>query len=245
MISFKNLKKEGVMHGISEVKEGSFNFYTEPNAFPNFKKLLKKERGEKAKKDNFIGAEQIHGKKVHTAPPGMSGYIKLGVDGLISETPGQVLIAITADCLPILIYNPVKKKVAVLHAGRKGIKKQIIREGVLKMEDPSSLLVGVGPHIKKCCYSFEKKYFKKTLGGFWEPYVQEKEGKVYLDLTSAALEQLERAGVKKKNVEVSKFCTFCHAERFFSARKEAQNKKLYEQHEPSPETGSFIALTND
>ncbi len=242
MIQFENLKSfREITHGVMEVKEGSFNFYTNPEAVNNLLNCLKKS-GETTKKENLVLAEQIHGKKIHHTSQKTSGYIKLGVDGLISKKRGEVIAVKTADCLPVLMFNPVKKIVGAIHAGRRGVKKKIIQNTVDKMKNKKSLIVGIGPHIKKCCYGFENKDFSKKLeNSQWKKYACRKNDKVYLDLTQAALDQLTDSGVSRKNIEVSKYCTFCQYKRFFSARKTKQ-KNPYPEYGRFPETGSFITL---
>lgn len=239
MILLENLKNEkGLVHGITEVEEGSFNFFTNPD----FGSRLSEARGIKGKETEVVVSEQIHGARIHVVPPNIKGYIKFGADGLVSSEQGRVLLVKTADCQPVLLFNPEKERVGAVHAGRRGIRRGILKEAVRKMGSPGSLLVGIGPHIKKCCYSFHpetyKEYFK---GGFWEPYTEKKGGDFYLDLTKASLEQLTASGVKRKNIEVSEFCTACRPERFFSRRK-AEEENLYDEYGRKPATGSFIAL---
>ncbi len=241
MIFFDNLGKEGVTHGISEIKEGSFNFYTSPDAVLNLLEIVKR-AGVKAGREDIILAEQVHGKKIHKTDSQLGGYVKLDADGLISETPGQVLAVKTADCLPVLIYNPVKKRVAAIHAGRRGLEKLIIQEAVTEIQNPEALKIGIGPHIKKCCYSFDSKTKNGFRESYWFDYYEENKGRFFLDLTQAALNQLEKTGVKRENIEVSEFCTFCTADRFFSYRKRGENPDFYKKWGLFPETGSFITL---
>ncbi len=242
MISFDNLEKSGVVHGISEVEEGSFNFYTSPKAVLNLLKITEK-AGAKRNYEDVILAEQVHGRRIHKTTPRLGGYVKLGADGLISETPGQVLAVKTADCLPLLFYNPLKKRVAAVHAGRKGLEKLIVQEAVIKMENPEVLRVGVGPHIKKCCYSFDSTLKSNFQKSYWSDYYEKRGDHIFLDLTRSALDQLKKEGVKRENIEISEFCTFCAAHRFFSYRKRKEKTKFYQKWGRFPETGSFITLT--
>lgn len=246
MLFLKNLKKQkGIIHGIMEIKDGSFNFFANPNSIDNLLMGLEKLKIKKSAED-IILADQVHGKNVHIVPSNLSGYIKLGVDGLVSKKPGQIIAVKTADCLPVLIFNPKREMVGAIHAGREGLRKGILQETIAKMGDASSLIIGIGPHIKKCCYSFalqDKRICKKnTRDPFWEDYIQEKDHTLYLDLTQVAVDQLEKLGVQQKNIEVLEFCTFCDQKRFFSSRARKKESAIYKKYGRHPLMGSFIGL---
>lgn len=246
MIFLKNLKEqEEIVHGIMEVQDGSFNFFRNENAVHNLVKTFRK-AGARGNAEDVILTDQVHGKNVHITLPDLSGYIKLETDGLISQNPGQILAVKTADCLPVLIFNPKKKMVAAIHAGRQGLRKGILQETIAKMGYASSLIIGIAPHIKKCCYSFalqDKRLWKENARDpFWEDYIQKKDNTLYLDLTQVAIDQLEKLGVQQKNIEISEFCTFCAQKRFFSARARKKQSMIYKKYGRHPETGTFIGL---
>jgi len=246
MIFFENLKKyKNVIHGVLEKKDGQVNPFSNSKAEENILRALKKLGYGDANVDNLIFAEQVHDSKVYSCPSGLGGYIKLETDGLITENPNQVLIIRTADCVPILIYDPDQKKVGAVHAGRKSIMKGIIETAVRNFNcNPSSLIVGIGPHIRKCCYCFEKDIKTLISAPEIKKYVRENERKFYLDLTQIVVDKLLESGVKRENIEDCGICTFCEAERFYSARKREKHPDIY-QGEWIPCFGSFIGLLSD
>lgn len=219
MIQFKNLQKyKNIIHGVLERKDGPVNVFSNPENKNNVLKALKK-LGHKAKIENLIFAEQIHSSNIYCCPENISGYIKFQTDGLISQTPGQILVVKTADCLPILIYSPKEKKVGAIHAGSKGILKGIVEKAIKMFNFPSFLIVGIGPHIRSCCYYLRdraKKYIKMP---HLREYIQKRENKHYFNLTQIVIDKLLKSGVKKENIEDCGICTFCEADRFYSARK--------------------------
>ena len=244
MIFFKNLKKQkNVIHGVLERKDGSVNPFSNPRSEENVLKALKKLGFKNCRVDNLIFAEQVHSSNIYFCPPGIGGYIKLQADGLITETPGQILIIKTADCLPILIYDSHGNKIGAIHAGKEGLIKGIIEE-TLKIfnSSPASLIVGIGPHIRKCCY-FLKETKKIYSQNPWEKYLQKRNGKFYFDLTQIAKDKFLKMGVRKENIEDSGICTFCQGKRFYSARKKAKEpNSLAKEKEKFPCSGSFIGL---
>ncbi len=245
MIFFKNIKSyKNVIHGILERKEGSFNPSSNPKSEKNILKALNSLGYKNAGKDNLIFADQVHGKNIWDCPPGIGGYIKHQTDGLITKNPGQILVIKTADCIPLLIYDPKTRKIGAIHAGRKGIIKGVVEEAVAAFQsNPSLFVVGIGPHIRACCYYLKERDKDLALKGEFREYFQEKKGKLYFDLTHLAIDKLIKAGIKEKNIEDSNICTFCHAERFYSARKRKEQPDIYKKEkERFPCFGSFIGL---
>jgi polyphenol oxidase len=78
-------------------------------------------------------------------------------DGLITNVPGVLLSVKTADCLPVIVVDPVRHAVGVFHAGWRGTVQRIVEKGVGEMRkhfssDPADLLAAIGPGIGRCCY---------------------------------------------------------------------------------------------
>ena len=144
-------------------------------------------------------------------------------DALVTDVKGVVLNILTADCVPILLYDKQKEVVAAIHAGRKGTKAQIVSKTVHKMRevygcDPKEIIAGIAPSIGRCCYEVGEdvaKHFFDTPEGF-TPVGE----KYMLDLPFINKQQLLSAGLTEENIEMSHTCTACDVERFFSYRKE-------------------------
>lgn len=144
-------------------------------------------------------------------------------DALITDVKGVVLNILTADCVPILLYDTQKEVVAAVHAGWKGTKAQIVYKTVQKMtemydSDPKEIIAGVAPSIGRCCYEVGEDvaaHFFDMPEGF-TPVGQ----KYMLDLPFINKQQLLSAGLLEENIEMSHTCTACNVERFFSYRKE-------------------------
>lgn len=178
---------------------------------------------------HFIVANQTHSDNIKVISKRESkGWKRLddaieNCDALISNVEGVVLSILTADCVPILLYDHEKKAVAAVHAGWKGTKAQIVSKTVHKMKevygcDPKDIIVAIAPSIGRCCYEVGSdvvKHFFDTPGGF--SAVGEK---YMLDLPYINKKQLLDAGVKEEHIEMSHVCTACEVEQFFSYRKE-------------------------
>jgi YfiH family protein len=144
-------------------------------------------------------------------------------DALITDVKGVVLNILTADCVPILLYDKQKEVVAAVHAGWKGTKAQIASKTVHKMQevygcDPKDIIAGVAPSIGRCCYEVGKDVAEQFFD-MPEGYTN-KGDKYMLDLPLINKQQLLAAGLQEKDIEMSHTCTACEVERFFSYRKE-------------------------
>lgn len=137
-------------------------------------------------------------------------------DGLISNTPGLVLTIQIADCLPVFLHDPQNRSIGLVHAGWRGSSKKITAKAVQKMQtsfgcDPKELHVCLGPSIGPCCYQIGSdvaEYFPKE-------FVTED----FLDLWKCNYAQLMECGIHPENISISRVCTMCHSDLFFSHRK--------------------------
>jgi YfiH family protein len=144
-------------------------------------------------------------------------------DALITKEKGIVLTVLTADCVPILLYDPQQEVIAAIHAGWKGTKAKIVKKTVEKMQDEFAcdsvnIVAAIAPSIGKCCYEVDEdvaKHFFDTKDAF-----SKNANKYMLDLPHINKQQLLEAKIKEKNIEMSAICTSCEVDSYFSYRKE-------------------------
>ncbi len=145
-------------------------------------------------------------------------------DGLVTNTPGLALVVFTADCTPILLYDPVTGAVGAVHAGWRGTAMDIAGKAVRAMEnafgcDPKNIRAAIGPNIGMCCFETDGEVpeaMVKTFGPAAEKYIRPAESKYYVNLKEINRHALSRAGVE--HIEVSEACTACQHQRFWSHR---------------------------
>lgn len=150
---------------------------------------------------SLVFGEQIHGDKICLVKRKSGKRRILGTDGLVTNLPGLPLAVFTADCLPIFFVDHKNKIIGLTHAGREGTFKRIAYKTVKKLvrvfnSNPVNILVVIGPHIHSCCYP--------------------------VNLTKLNYEQLLSTGIKKKNIFVSRYCTACRNDLFFSYHLEKE-----------------------
>ena len=145
-------------------------------------------------------------------------------DALITAQTEVMLGILTADCVPILLFDPHQEVVAAVHAGWKGTKANIVAKTVAHMEthfgcNPQNIIAAIGPSIGQCCYEVGEEvaeHFSCIEGA----YQKRENGKYMLNLKHINKYQLLKSGLLSNNIEQSSVCTSCDTERFFSYRKE-------------------------
>ncbi len=171
-------------------------------------------------------ARQVHGARVAVVDANQRGTTQPQTDSLISAEPGTCLLLRFADCLPLMLYDPVRSAIALVHAGWRGLVAGVVRNTVLRLQHafaccPRDLVAGLGPTIGPCCYEVGPDLILEVKRVFDDPshfLVSQPPGTWHLDLPGAVRWQLRQAGVQQ--IEESGVCTACHTDEFFSHRAE-------------------------
>lgn len=186
----------------------------------------------KIQTNQFVFPRQVHGNKVEiitelTVPGDM-----IDTDALITNRLNICVCVQTADCVPILLYDPVKRVVAAIHAGWKGTVSKIVSKTLYEMQrhfdtDPEDVIAGIGPSIHMHVYEVGEDVIHAVRDGFdnyrdlLKPSM--KEGKAYFDLWKANKSLLVDAGIPNEQIEIMGFCSYSHEALFFSARRDGAN----------------------
>jgi len=148
-------------------------------------------------------------------------------DVILTPDAGVPLTMRFADCAPILLYDPVRHALGMVHAGWRGTAMRAAQAAVETMRDafgsrPADLLAGIGPAIGPDHYEVGPEVVRAIHKAFTQAdrllHPTERPGHARLDLWEANRQVLEDAGVQE--VEVSGLCTFTHVDQFFSHRAE-------------------------
>lgn len=216
----------GLVHGFSTRSFGNMKF-----GFGNDQAVIQnRERWAQVvgfDPKRIVEAEQVHGARIAVVGERNVGQEIKGVDGLVTCQKRIYLLIKTADCVPILFYDPTQKVAGIAHGGWRGILGRIASRMVYSMRDQlgclsENILVGLGPSIGGCCYLVPKERALKFRRKFGEETAWGKRDKRYLDVRKATLKDLVQAGVPTSNIEASPVCTYCQNKAFFSFRKEGK-----------------------
>lgn len=143
-------------------------------------------------------------------------------DALVSKEKNIFLSVTSADCIPILFYEPTVKIVGIAHAGWRGIVKKIANKTIEKIidlgGDPKNIRVAMGPGINKCHFDIGNRISKQFLP--YSKLIDKRGDKYFVELKEIINEQLIESGIDKRNIENTRECTFCKSKKYFSYRKE-------------------------
>lgn len=167
---------------------------------------------------------QVHGSEIVILTDGSQQVVD--ADAVITRLEGQWIGVRTADCVPVLVFDPVQKVVAAVHAGWRGMVAHIILKTVTMMQDvcgchPSNILACVCPSIspeafevgEEVAQQFDTEFPGTVLRSYSKPHV---------DLWQSAVMDLMVAGLDLEHIDCTPVCTYSNPE-LFSARRESIN----------------------
>ena len=151
-----------------------------------------------------------------------------GYDAIVTNQPGVLVAVETADCVPILLLDPVRGVAAAVHAGWRGTLDGIVPKTVAVMQNRfgcslRSIRAAIGPSIGVCCYEVNGAVLAPLKRGcpYWAEVVEDVKGtKAHLDLRGLNRRQLEEVGIGPARIESVNLCTACHPDLFYSYRRE-------------------------
>ena len=253
-------RETGLQHGFSTRKGGvskehlaslNLSFSVEDakeNVLENFRRI-----GERFGKtpEDFVLSKQSHETKVlkvGTKDRG-KGITKdrdyEGIDALITDEKGIILSCFSADCVPILFYDPIHKAVGACHSGWRGTKGKILRNVVEEMRkhfssNPAEILIAIGPSICKEQYVVSEDLALSFLEDYPDlgedsssPIQRISKDKFQLDLWDLNRRIALDCGIKEEHISISGYCTMENPELFFSHRYSQGKRGLQ---------GAFICL---
>lgn len=196
--------------------------------------------------DRLVTTGQVHGNgvlRVHAAQAGAGARPespRAGVaDALITNQPGVVLLSMHADCLPILLFDPITPAVGVVHAGWRGTVANVAGAAIAALTesygtDPATVLAYLGPAIAGPCYEVGAEVSQEWAGLVGAEHaghgLHPSGSRWTFDLAAANTWLLEQAGVPSERIEQSGICTRCGGDDWFSHRGQG------------PATGRFGAI---
>ena len=253
-------RETGLQHGFSTRKGGvskehlaslNLSFSVEDakeNVLENFRRI-----GERFGKtpEDFVLSKQSHETKVlkvGTKDRG-KGITKdrdyEGIDALITDEEGIILSCFSADCVPILFYDPIHKAVGACHSGWRGTKGKILQNVVEEMRmhfssNPAEILIAIGPSICKEQYVVSEDLALSFLEDYPDlgedtasPIQRISKDKFQLDLWDLNRRIALDCGIKEEHISISGYCTMENPELFFSHRYSQGKRGLQ---------GAFICL---
>jgi hypothetical protein len=163
---------------------------------------------------------QVHGSRVAEAP----FEAPPEADAVTAREAGALVGVETADCLPALLIDPVRRAVAAVHAGWRGTAQGVAARALEALvrggSRPEDLIAALGPGIGPCCYEVGDELrpeFGALAAAVFRPGPR---GRPHLDVREANVRQLRAAGVRARSIHHVAECTCCLPGRYHSFRRD-------------------------
>jgi YfiH family protein len=230
-LKFKNLNQLGVFHFTTTRQGWGKNGYArftgdKAESYQPYREELARAIG--ISRQQLIFPRQVHGHRIVVVDHPVSSEIA-GTDALITNRQGICICVQTADCVPILIYDPRQQVVAAVHSGWRGTVSKIVAKTIHRMQlefdsEPEDLISGIGPSIHHHVYEVGQDVVVQVRDNFQnfkellKPSVHE--GKAFFDLWGANKTLMTESGMKEENIEIMGMCSWSHDWLFYSARRD-------------------------
>ena len=176
-------------------------------------------------REQMVSPKQTHSKNIGVVKS--NKYIFPNTDALITNVPGICIFVRTADCVPILLFDPVQKAVAAIHSGWKSTVQEIAKHTIEIMQkeygtNPTDLVAGIGPSIGPDVYEVGPEVIDQFQNQFsFDNYITpiNNSEKGLLNLWKVNKQILIHSGITESNIEIAEICTFSNPELFYSARR--------------------------
>ena len=176
--------------------------------------------------EQLVRLRQVHGSQVFFADRRPASPGPPDADAAVGGDPSRALTVQVADCVPLLIADVSSGEVGVAHAGWRGTAAGIAPAAATALGDGAGQVAAIGPSIGPCCYEVGAELRDRFRDSGWarggDDWFEQRAGRWYLDLWSANVDQLVKAGVPAESIHVSRLCTSCHPDWFPSYRRDGQ-----------------------
>lgn len=174
---------------------------------------------------HIILPHQTHDTEVRAVTSGTRTDELEGIDAVMTGEAGLCIGVSTADCIPVLLYDPAHHAAAAIHAGWRGTVGRIVTKAVNAMHDtyasrPETLRAVIGPGISEAAFEVgDEVYEAFREAGFRMADIATRHAKWHIDLPRANALTLAEAGVRPENIRDCGICTYASPQTWFSARR--------------------------
>ena len=187
---------------------------------------------------NHTDTIKIANKKIKEDEPDFNLEEYKETDGIVTNKKNLILSTTNADCILLLLFDPIKKVIANVHSGWRGTLQRISTKAIEKMEkeyncNPKDIICCICPSIRKCHFEVEKEVkdmFEEEFKSIVEKndIITETISSKKWTIDTVLINQiiLEEKGLKKENIIDSKLCSVCNSNLVHSYRVEKEGYGL-------------------
>jgi YfiH family protein len=185
--------------------------------------------------ERVITVNQVHGENiVHVDMQNYRSMRSTQADAMITKAAGLAIGVETADCVPVLLFDPATPAAAAVHAGWRSTVKKIVQKAVRRMQeafgsDPAQMIAAIGPAIGPECYEIDEPVMGpvREAFSFWKEVTSPRgKDRWGLDLVTANKIELVQAGLAGGNIHAVGLCTSCRKDLFYSFRAEGRTGRM-------------------
>ena len=199
--------------------------------------------------DDCCVTKQVHGNVVRVVTKAERhvclSEVPYEADGIVTAEAGLPVFCFTADCVPVLLCDPVHKVVGAIHCGWRSSVADILGNAVAAMRalgaEPHDIRAAIGPAIGACCFethgevpeAIEAWLGKEEAAPYFRPkpeyasnlsfnneHLTFAERKFLVDLRGVNSRRLRQLGLPEDHIDISEECTFCSHDKYWSHRYE-------------------------
>lgn len=170
---------------------------------------------------------QVHKTNIVTVTSSTKKEALLETDALLTAEKGVGIAVMSADCVPVLLYDTKNNIAGAVHSGWRGTVAKIVEKTLHEMQRAfgtrgEHIVAGIGPSVSQDVYEVGEEVIQEVIQAFGKEnglLIHQPNNKARLDLWKANRKQLLEFGVPEKSIELANLCTVQNNQHFFSARK--------------------------
>jgi len=204
----------------------AFHVGDNPNNVLSNHDLLAKTIGYERQK--LIHMRQIHSDRIIAVNEMMNFDTPPECDALVTNRLNTPLMVMSADCTPILLFDPVQRVIAAVHAGRAGALKGILSKTLRQMVQMygsciENIHISMGPSIHGCCYEINTQIAADVEEKGYPDALRSEGEKLFLDVNTILVKQMNALNIPTEHREIINECTACRCDTYFSYRADQQH----------------------
>lgn len=166
-------------------------------------------------KPQHIFLEQTHSDRGSVIDKYQPSFVKEG-DFLITNKPGLAISVLTADCLPLILYDKKQHACAIVHAGWRGSVQKIVQKTIHALQqaygtNPAHIEALLGPHAQVCCYEVQRGFAQEFYDDVLEQSLKKRNAQLFFDNSAYTTQELIACGVPHSQISYEyAVCTICN-----------------------------------
>ena len=182
--------------------------------------------------EDLVLSVQVHRDAVRhvtaaDAGKGLTHPADYQADALVTNEPGLNLMVFSADCIILLLHDPVTGSIGAVHAGWRGAALDLPAKTVREMERlfgarPENIRAAIGAGIGPCCFETHDDVpdaMTAAFGSAAGAYIAPRGEKWTVDLKGVNAWRLREAGIPAERIDICPLCTACRGDLYWSHRK--------------------------